>query len=30
MPMQKTCWGMFGMTVGRFGTPWMVSCGQRA
>ena len=30
MPMQKTFWGLFGMTVDRFGTPWMVNCGKGA
>jgi len=27
MPMQQTFWGLFGMTIDRFGTPWMVNCG---
>jgi PhnB protein len=26
MPIQRTFWGLFGMTVDRFGTPWMVNC----
>lgn len=27
MPIQKTFWArMFGMTVDRFGTPWMINC----
>lgn len=30
MPFEKTFWaaGGFGMLVDRFGTPWMVDCGQ--
>lgn len=29
MPLQKTFWAEgFGMLVDRFGTPWMINCGQ--
>lgn len=29
MPFEKTFWAeRFGMLVDRFGTPWMISCGQ--
>jgi PhnB protein len=29
MPLQKTFWAvLFGMCVDRFGTPWMVNCGE--
>jgi PhnB protein len=31
MPIQQTFWASrFGMCVDRFGTPWMVNCGQAA
>lgn len=31
MPMQKTFWSArFGMTVDRFGTPWLINCAQAA
>lgn len=31
MPIQQTFWAVrFGMVVDRFGTPWMVNCGQPA
>jgi PhnB protein len=31
MPLQKTFWAAgFGMLVDRFGTPWMINCGQAA
>jgi PhnB protein len=30
MPMQKTFWGLFGMTIDRFGIPWMVNSGAGA
>ncbi len=31
MPFQQTFWAArFGMLVDRFGTPWMVNCGQPA
>jgi PhnB protein len=31
MPLQKTFWSvLFGMTVDRFGTPWIVNCAQAA
>jgi len=31
MPIQQTFWSArFGMLVDRFGTPWMVNCGQAA
>jgi PhnB protein len=31
MPIQQTFWAaLFGMCVDRFGTPWMVNCGQAA
>ncbi len=31
MPLQQTFWAdRFGMLVDRFGTPWMINCGQGA
>jgi PhnB protein len=31
MPLQQTFWAVrFGMLVDRFGTPWMINCGQPA
>jgi PhnB protein len=31
MPMQKIFWSArFGMTVDRFGTPWLINCAQAA
>jgi PhnB protein len=31
MPLQKTFWSaLFGMTVDRFGTPWIINCAQAA
>lgn len=31
MPLQQTFWADgFGMLVDRFGTPWMINCGQSA
>lgn len=31
MPIQQTFWAArFGMVVDRFGTPWMINCGQAA
>jgi PhnB protein len=31
MPLQQTFWAArFGMLVDRFGTPWMINCGQPA
>lgn len=30
MPMEETFWAhRFGMTVDRFGAPWMVNCGTK-
>ena len=30
MPMQQTFWATkFGMVTDRFGTPWMINCGQQ-
>jgi PhnB protein len=29
MPLQQTFWAArFGMLIDRFGTPWMINCGQ--
>jgi PhnB protein len=31
MPLQKTFWSvLFGMTVDRFGTPWIINCAQES
>lgn len=30
IPMRRMLWGLFGMTVDRYGTPWMVNCGGDA
>jgi PhnB protein len=31
MPIQQTFWAArFGMLVDKFGTPWMINCGQTA